>query len=89
MGDLFDEMPEDVYDDEGNIVMKVCSCCGRLLPISEFYKNGRTVSGKPRYRRDCKQCYKMGNNDRVREYREKKWMERYGMPKLEVREVEE
>lgn len=89
MNDMFEETLEDVYDEEGNILMKVCSCCGELKPISEFYKNGRTVSGKPRYRRDCKSCYKVGNTERVQEYRERKWVERYGMPDLEVREVEE
>lgn len=89
MASLFDEVPDDVYDDEGNIVMKVCSCCGQLKPISEFYKNGRTVSGKPRYRRDCKSCYREGNAERVSEYREQKWMRKYGMPDLEVIEVED
>ena len=86
---LFEELPSDVYDEEGNILMKVCGCCGQLKPISEFYKNGRTVSGKPRYRRDCKACYNQGNQERVSEYREMKWIERYGIPELETIEVDE
>ena len=33
MSDLFDAMPEDVYDDEGNIIMKVCSCCDTFVGL--------------------------------------------------------
>lgn len=36
----------------------VCSCCGELKPLSDFYKDGRTSDGKVKYRRDCIECYK-------------------------------
>ena len=34
---------------------KKCSCCGRELPISEFYKNSASKDG---YRSKCKACDK-------------------------------
>ena len=79
----------DMYDEYGKPTHKVCSSCGELKPVSEFYKNGRNVDGSPRYRRDCKSCYKVGNSERVKEYRDRKWLEKYGMPDLEVIEVDE
>lgn len=38
---------------------RVCGSCGQLKPVEEFYKDGKDKSGKPRYRRDCKDCYKI------------------------------
>jgi hypothetical protein len=38
---------------------RVCGTCGKLKPLSEFYRDGKTKDGKPKYRRDCKTCYKM------------------------------
>ena len=32
---------------------KKCSCCGKELPISEFYKNSASKDG---YRSKCKAC---------------------------------
>lgn len=40
---------------------RVCGTCGKVKPVSEFYKDGK-LNGKIRYRRDCKECYK---NQRV------------------------
>ena len=37
---------------------RVCSTCGELKPLSDFYKDGKDAYGKTKYRRDCKQCYK-------------------------------
>lgn len=37
---------------------RVCSCCGELKPVTEFYKDGKDGHGNVRYRRDCKDCYK-------------------------------
>ena len=34
-------------------MVKKCSCCGRELPISEFYKNSASKDG---YRSKCKAC---------------------------------
>ena len=33
---------------------RVCGTCGKLKPVEDFYKE----TGKPKYRRDCKDCYK-------------------------------
>lgn len=38
---------------------RVCGTCGCTKPLSEFYKDGKHKNGKPRYRRDCKDCYKV------------------------------
>lgn len=38
---------------------RVCGTCGKLLPVSDFYKDGKDSQGKVRYRRDCKSCYKL------------------------------
>lgn len=37
---------------------RVCGTCGELKPLSEFYRDGKDADGEPKYRRDCKQCYK-------------------------------
>lgn len=37
---------------------RVCSACGELKPVEEFYKDGKDSHGNVRYRRDCKACYK-------------------------------
>lgn len=83
---IFEEELEDLYDDEGNLLAKVCGVCGQLKPIAEFYKNGKGPSGKYRYRRDCKQCYNKANQGRTQEYRDKKWLDRYGVTNDEIQE---
>ena len=85
---LFEEELEDVYDAEGNVVAKVCGICGVLKPISEFYKNGKGPSGRYRYRRDCKSCYNIANAGRTQEYRNKKWLEKYGVTEIERKNVQ-
>ena len=84
--DLFQEELEDQYDAEGNLLAKVCGVCGTLKPISEFYKNGKGPSGKYRYRRDCKKCYDRANQGRMQEYRERKWLEEFGVTEIEIQE---
>lgn len=37
---------------------RVCGTCQMLKPVTEFYKDGKDSHGDPRYRRDCKDCYK-------------------------------
>lgn len=38
---------------------RTCGNCGKQKPVEEFYKDGRDKkTGKIRYRRDCKDCYK-------------------------------
>lgn len=78
MDDLFEEELQDVKDEAGNYIEKVCSCCGKLKPIESFYRNGTGPSGKPRYRRDCKACYNEANKGRTQAYRDRKWEEKYG-----------
>ena len=38
---------------------RVCGTCGQLKPVECFYKDGKDKHGKMRYRRDCKDCYKI------------------------------
>lgn len=37
---------------------RVCGTCGELKPVEAFYKDGKGKDGKPKYRRDCRDCYK-------------------------------
>lgn len=37
---------------------RVCSACGELKPLDDFYRDGKDSHGNVRYRRDCKECYK-------------------------------
>lgn len=38
---------------------RVCGNCGELKPVEEFYRDGKDHKGRVRYRRDCKECYKV------------------------------
>ena len=38
---------------------RVCGTCGELKPVEAFYKDGKDSKGNVRYRRDCRDCYKM------------------------------
>lgn len=48
---------------------RVCSACGELKPVEAFYKDGKDSHGKVRYRRDCRECYKV---QRILEAKRKK-----------------
>ena len=48
---------------------RFCGTCGKLKPVEDFYKDGKDKNGKPKYRRDCKDCYKA---TRIREDKMKK-----------------
>lgn len=48
---------------------RVCGSCEELKPLSEFYKDGKDNHGNVKYRRDCKECYKV---TRMREANMKK-----------------
>jgi hypothetical protein len=37
---------------------RVCGSCGELKPVEAFYKDGKDSHGNPKYRRDCRECYK-------------------------------
>jgi hypothetical protein len=43
---------------------RVCGTCGELRPVEDFYKDGKDNHGNIKYRRDCKECYKV---TRIRE----------------------
>lgn len=55
---------------------KICSKCGRELPLSEFYKNARTSDG---YYYACKDCCRRYSKEFNRNHREEKtaYMRRY------------
>ena len=38
---------------------RVCGTCGELKPLDAFYRDGRDSHGNVRYRRDCRECYKI------------------------------
>lgn len=38
---------------------RVCGCCGEAKPVEEFYRDGKDKDGNPKYRRDCKMCYRV------------------------------
>ncbi len=46
---------------------RVCTTCQRELPISEFYKCGKTTNGKVRYSHECKECRKQREKQRYRD----------------------
>lgn len=38
---------------------RVCGTCGVLKSVDTFYKDGTDSDGNVKYRRDCKDCYKV------------------------------
>lgn len=52
---------------------RVCGNCGELKPVEAFYKDGKDSRGNVRYRRDCKECYKI---QRINEAKMKEKMKR-------------
>lgn len=42
-----------------NDTHRTCGNCMTRKPVEEFYKDGTDKEGKPRYRRDCKECYRV------------------------------
>lgn len=49
---------------------KKCSTCGLEFPLENFYKSGRTASGKIRYSCECKECRKNRENKRYYEIKD-------------------
>ncbi len=37
---------------------RLCSTCRIVKSTDEFYKDGFSADNAPRFRRDCKECYK-------------------------------
>ena len=52
-------IPFEYISDYDTDTERVCGTCGELKPLTAFYKDGKYSNGKDRYRRDCKDCYKM------------------------------
>lgn len=38
---------------------RVCSVCLKEKPLSAFYSDGTNKAGEKKYRRNCKECYKV------------------------------
>lgn len=47
------DIPRDA-DDE-----RTCGNCLERKHVSEFYKDGKDADGNIKYRRDCKECYRV------------------------------
>lgn len=45
------------HNKHGAVESKVCTFCGKMLPIDAFAKNGLSADGAQQYRDDCKVCY--------------------------------
>ena len=50
---------EMFVSDKDTETHRVCGTCGELRPIEDFYKDGKDNHGNIKYRRDCKECYKV------------------------------
>ena len=55
MSDMFVEGTQVPDTDEE----RTCGCCEERKPVSAFYRDGKDNNGKVRYRRDCKDCYRV------------------------------
>lgn len=55
---MLDDNTMDYIGNQDTDTHRVCGSCGKLKPVSDFYKDGVDSKGKVRYRRDCKECYK-------------------------------
>jgi hypothetical protein len=42
---------------------KICSICGKELSLEHYYKDGTSKDG-PRYRNECKECYRLRRQKR-------------------------
>lgn len=49
--------PDDIPLDKPGF--RTCSNCQQEKPVDEFYKDGKDSQGNPKYRRDCKECYRV------------------------------
>lgn len=39
--------------------VRMCSSCEETKSVDEFYKDGKDPDGNAKYRRDCKECYRV------------------------------
>lgn len=54
------------YDQNGNIIGHICSCCKTMLPINNFYRDSKTADG---YSNICKTCMVYSVQARYQMYR--------------------
>lgn len=54
-----DVFETDFIGNQDTDTHRVCGTCGELKPVEAFYKDGKDSKGNIRYRRDCKECYKV------------------------------
>jgi hypothetical protein len=54
-----EELFEDNFVEPDSDTERTCGTCGKHKPFSEFYKDGFDRHGKPKFRRDCKECYRI------------------------------
>lgn len=52
-------LAEEFVSSKDTTTHRVCGTCGQSKPVSEFYKDGTDKNGEAKYRRDCKECYKV------------------------------
>ena len=55
---------EMFVSDKDTVTHRICGTCEKLRPVEDFYKDGKDNHGNIKYRRDCKECYKV---TRIRE----------------------
>lgn len=48
----------DIVDPITGEKLRHCLTCNRNLSVSDFYLDGKNSKGEPKYRRDCKDCYR-------------------------------
>jgi len=55
------------YDTDGNVTGRICSCCKRMLPIDNYYKDLHTADGVSNI---CKYCQSRSVHGRYQVYRQ-------------------
>ena len=64
-----------IYDNEGNLISKECTCCHEVKLVSEFHKHIRKIDG---FHSECKECnkkYRQENKKSIKEYHKKYYQE--------------
>ena len=57
-----------IYNNEGNLISKECSCCHEMKLASEFNKDNRAKDKRLSKYRACEKQYKKTNKKRVDKY---------------------
>lgn len=50
-------VPEEIPGDKDG--QRTCGTCLQPKSVDEFYKDGKDSNGDYKYRRDCKECYRI------------------------------